>query len=156
MPIQINAFVDASHARNKVTCRSHTGILIHLNRAPIIWYSKAQRTVETSTFGAEFIALRIGTELIKSLRYKLRMMGVPIEGAANVLVDNESVVKNSTISSSTLQKKHNAICYHYVCEAVAAGCIRVAYVPSEENLADMLTKPMGATKLKTFAQRILY
>ncbi|MFN9979144.1 MAG: Ty1/Copia family ribonuclease HI, partial [bacterium] len=68
MPIQINAFVDASHARNKVTRRSHTGILIYLNRAPIIWYSKAQRTVETSTFGAEFIALRIGTELIKSLR----------------------------------------------------------------------------------------
>ena len=57
MPIQINAFVDASHARNKVTRRSHTGILIYLNRAPIIWYSKAQRTVETSTFGAECIAL---------------------------------------------------------------------------------------------------
>jgi hypothetical protein len=156
MPIQINAFVDASHARNKVTRRSHTGILIHLNRAPFIWYSKAQPAVETSTFGAEFIALRIGTELIKSLRYKLHMMGVPIEGAANVLVDNESVVKNSTISSSTLQKKHNAICYHYVCEAIAAGCIRGAYVTSEENLADMLTKPMGATKWKTFAQRILY
>jgi len=156
MPVQINAFVDASHARNKVTRRSHTGILIYLNTAPVIWYSKAQRTVETSTFGAEFIALKIGVELIKSLTYKLQMMGVPLDGPANVLVDNDSVVKNSTIPSSTLQKKHNSICYHFVREAVAAKCIRIAYIPSAENLADMLTKPMGATKLKAFVQRILY
>jgi len=65
MPIQINAFIDASHARNKVTRRSHTGILIYLNTAPVIWHSKAQKTVETSTFGAEFIALKVGIELIK-------------------------------------------------------------------------------------------
>jgi hypothetical protein len=39
MPIQINIFVNASHARNKVTRQSHTGILIYLNKAPIIWYS---------------------------------------------------------------------------------------------------------------------
>lgn len=156
MPVQINAFVDASHARNKITRRSHTGILIYLNKAPILWYSKSQRTIETSTFGSEFVALRIGTELIKSLRYKLRMMGVPLEGPANVLVDNNSVVKSSTIPSSTLAKKHVSICYHFVREAVAAGYIRIAFIPSEENLADMLTKPMGAMKLKTFCQRILY
>jgi len=123
---------------------------------PIIWFSKAQKTVETSFFGAEFIALKIGTELINSLRYKLQMMGVPIKGPANVLVDKDSVVKNSMVPSSMLQKKHNSICYHYVREAVAAKCIHIAFVPSNENLADMLTKPMGATKLKTFAQRILY
>jgi len=78
--------------------------LIYLNRAPIIWYSKTQKTVETSTFRSEFVALRIATEQIKALRYNLRMMGVPIENSANVLVDNETVVKNSTIPSSTLQR----------------------------------------------------
>jgi hypothetical protein len=49
--VQINAFADANHAGNKLTHRSHTGILIYLNRAPIIWYSKAQKTIELSTFG---------------------------------------------------------------------------------------------------------
>jgi hypothetical protein len=156
MAVQINAFIDASHARNKVTRHSHTGILIYLNKAPIIWYSKAQRTVETSTFGSEFVALRVGTELIKSLRYKLRMMGVPLEGPANVLVDNNSVVKSATIPKSTLQKKHVAICYHFVRKAVAANYIRIAFIPSEENLADMLTKLLGATKLKTFCNHVLY
>lgn len=47
--------------------------------------SDIQRTVETSTFGAEFVALKIGMELIKSICYKLRMTRVPLEGPANIL-----------------------------------------------------------------------
>jgi len=124
--------------------------------APIIWFSKAQRTVGTSNFGSEFIALKTGTELIKSLRYKLHMMGVPIKGPANVLVDNDSIVKNSTILSSTLQKKHHVICYHFVREAVASQIVHIAFIPSTENLADMFMKPLGAAKLKTLCQPILY
>ncbi len=71
MAVQINVFLDADHAGNKVTRRSQTGVLIYLNKAPIMWYSKAQKRVETSTFGSEFVALCIATELIKGLRYKL-------------------------------------------------------------------------------------
>jgi hypothetical protein len=155
-PVQLNVFVDANHARNKLTRRSQTGILLYLNKAPIMWYSKSQKTVEISTFGSESVALRVATEMIKGLRYKLRMMGIPLEGPANVLVDNETVMKNSTIPSSTLQKKHNAICYHCVREAVACGIIRVAHIPSDQNLADMFTKMLGATKLHAFCQQILY
>ena len=50
--VQINCFVDADHAGDVVSRRSHTGILINVNRAPVIWYSKRQNTVETSTFGS--------------------------------------------------------------------------------------------------------
>ena len=139
-PVQINAFVNASHARNKLVHRSQTGILIYLNKSPIIWYSKTQKTIETSTFGSEFVALQIATEMIKAMKYKLRMMGIPIEGAANVLVDNDTVMKNSTIPSSTLRGKHNSLCYHCVREAVACQILRIAYIPSDENLADMFTK----------------
>ncbi len=71
--ILISCFVDADHAGNQVTRRSHTGIIIFCNKAPIIWFSKRQNTVETSTFGSEFIAARIAVELIESLPYKLRM-----------------------------------------------------------------------------------
>jgi len=156
LPVQINCFVDANHAGNKLNRRSHSGILIYLNRSPTVWYSKSQKTVETSTFGSEFVALRIATELIKALRYKLRMFGIPIQGPANVLIDNETVMKNTSIPSSTLQKKHNAICYHYVREAVAAKVMRIAHIPTDQNLADMFTKVLGATKLKGFVQKILY
>jgi hypothetical protein len=153
----MNVFVDANHAGNKLNWRSHyTGILIYLNRSPTVWYSKSQKTVETSTFGSEFVALCVATKLIKALPYKLHMFGVPIDGATSVIVDNETVVKNSTILSSTLQKKHNAICYHFVREAVAAKIIRIAYIPTDQNLADMFTKILGAVKLKQLVQKILY
>ncbi len=63
--VEMYCFCDADHAGDKVTQRSHSGILIFLNRAPIKWYSKKQNTVETSTFGAEFVALQIAVELIE-------------------------------------------------------------------------------------------
>ena len=80
-------FVDADHAGNRVTLRSHTGVIIFVSMAAVIWYSKKQNTVETLTFGSEFIALRIAVELTETLRYKLRMFGVPISGPAQILLE---------------------------------------------------------------------
>ena len=76
--------------------RSHTGILVLLNKAPIMWYSKRQNTVETLTFGLEFIAMKTAIEMIEGLQYKLRMMDIKVNGTTNVFCDNESVVKNTT------------------------------------------------------------
>ena len=68
--VQITMFVDASHAANVVTRQSRTGVLIFVNRAPILWFSKKQTTIETSSFGSEFQALKVGIELLLGLRYK--------------------------------------------------------------------------------------
>jgi hypothetical protein len=152
----MNAFVDANHAGNKVTRRSHTGILIYLNCAPILWYSKAQNTVKSSTFGSEFIAMRILVELLESLRYKLRMMGIPIDGPTNTFCDNKSVVTNATVPTSTLKKKHNSIAYHRVREAVAAKILRITKVHTSENLADLLMKPLAGPQLKQLIQQLLW
>ena len=155
-PMTMTCFVDADHAGCRVTRRSHTGILIMLNRAPIMWYSKRQNTVETSTFGSEFIALKTAVEMIEGLRYKLRMMGIEVEGSTNVFCDNESVVKNTTRPESTLKKKHNAISYHRVREAQAAGIVRIAHEDGETNLADILTKCLPGPRLKQLIACILW
>ncbi|KAI2495965.1 Reverse transcriptase (RNA-dependent DNA polymerase) [Fragilaria crotonensis] len=118
--VTISCFVDANHAGNVITRRSHTGIIVYVQNAPIIWFSKRQNTVEASSFGSEFVALRTAKDIIVALRYKLRMFGVPIDGPANVFCDNNGVVKNTTIPESMLTKKQNAINYHVVREAVAA------------------------------------
>jgi hypothetical protein len=138
--VTTTAFVDASHAANKVTRRSHSGFIIFINRAPIMWYSKRQNTVESSTFSSEFIAMKVCVETIQALRYKLRMFGVPVDEPTKVLCDNESVVKNSTHIESTLNKKHNSIAYHYVRWCVAASVITIGWVNTHENLADSMTK----------------
>jgi hypothetical protein len=152
----ISCFVDADHAGNLVTRRSHTGVIIFCNKAPILWFSKRQNTVETSTFGSEFIAARIAVELIEGLRYKLRMFGIPIDGPANMYCDNSGVVINCTRPESTLQKKHNSIAYHRVREAVAAGTIRIAKEDSKTNIADLLTKPLNGPRLKDLCAKVLY
>jgi hypothetical protein len=142
----ISAFVDANHAGNKVTRHLHTGIIIYVQNALILWYSKRQNTVEAATFGCEMVAWRICKELIVAIRYKLRMFGVEIDGPANVFCDNRGIVKNVSIQESTLMKKHNAIYYHAVREAVAARILRVGKEDGETNLADLLTKVVTGQK----------
>ena len=139
-PIVMSCFVDANHAGDQVTRRSQTGFIIYLNNAPISWYSKKQNTVESSTFGSEFVAMRIAVEHIRALRYKLRMFGIPIDGPTNVFGDNESVVNSASRVDARLNKKHNAICFHTVREAAAAGWIRVGWEPTATNIADLFTK----------------
>jgi hypothetical protein len=155
-PIIMSCFVDADHAGNRVTRRSHTGIIIFCNRAPILWFSKRQNTVETSSFGSEFIAARIAVQLIEGLRYKLRMFGIPLQGPTNVYCDNQSVVTNASKPESTLRRKHNSIAYHRVREAAAAGTIQIAKEDHESNIADMLTKPVSGPRLKALCERVLF
>jgi hypothetical protein len=139
-----------------VTRRSHTGILIFIQKAPIIWYSKRQNTVEASTFGSEFIAMKTAIEQVEALRYKLRMMGIPIIGPTNVYCDNEAVFKNSTFPESVIKKKHNAIAYHRTREAQASGTVRIAWESGETNVADVLTKLLPGPRLRDLIRLILW
>ncbi len=83
--VSITAFVDASFAQNKKTRKSHPGFIIFANRDPITWFSKRQSTVETSTFSAEFMAMKSCINaIVEGLRFKLRMFGVPIDGPAHI------------------------------------------------------------------------
>ena len=154
--IQINCFVDADHAGDKITRRLQTGIILFGNSAPLIWYSKRQNTIESSTFGAEFVALRIATEMITSFCYKLQMFGIPLEGPAMVFCDNEAVYRNAAIVKSKLRQKHNSICFHLVREAVAAGKMVVSNIDRNENLADLLTKSVPGHRRKYLRSKIMF
>ena len=140
---RITAWVDADHAYDQVTRRSVSGIIIMING--MIWktYSKRQKTVESSTYGSELVAARIAVDLIIETRYTLRMLGVGIDGPTLMLGDNKSVVLNTSVPSSLLKKKHCAINYHRVREAIAAQIVRFIHIPSYKNIADCLTKPLA-------------
>jgi hypothetical protein len=153
--VQLNAFCDAAHATCLMTRRSTTGILIFLNGGPIKWYSKRQNTVESSTFGSEFVAMKIAVEMNDGIRYKLRMMGVPISGATNMFGDIASVIRNVTHPESTLNKRHNSIAYHKCRESVASGAVRVAFESGKANCSDGLTKALVGTPFRNFCRSVL-
>jgi hypothetical protein len=145
-PVIISAFVDADHAGNVITRRSQTGILIYVNNAPIIWYTKKQNTVEAATYGSEFVAARIAVELVEGLLYKLRMFGIPVELPINIFCDNRSVVNSSSRLEARLTKKHLGICFHRVRESCANGTTRVGKEDGMTNLSDLLTKMIEMPK----------
>ena len=136
----LRLYVDSDHAGDRLTRRSRTGFFIFLNMAPVMWLSKKQATIETSVFGSESVAMKVGVETLRGLRYKLRMMGVTIDGPSYVFGDNMSVIKNTSNPHSTLNKKSNSICYHFIREAAAAGEIMTGHIPSQNNPADVATK----------------
>ena len=155
--IDLRLFVDSDHAGDKRTRRSRTGYFIYLNSAPIAWMSKKQATIETSVFGAEFVAMKQGMEALHGIRYKLRMMGVPIAGPSYIQGDNMSVIHNTQRPESTLKKKSNEICYHAVRESVAMGESLTGHIATAENPADLATKIMQAGKKREhLVSKILY
>ena len=81
-------------------------------------------------------------EYIRGLRYKLRMMDIPVEGPTCIYGDNLFVLANTTIPDSTLKKKSQSIAYHFVREGVARDEWRTSYVNIHDNEADLLTKQL--------------
>jgi hypothetical protein len=132
--VRMTVYMDADHAYDLGTRRSITGILMMLNNMPIRWVSKSQKTVETSTYGSELVASRIATDFILEVRFMLRSLGVELDGPTLTLGDNMPVVLNTSVPSSFLKKKHNAIAYHCVREAIADKVMRFTYVKSDENI----------------------
>jgi Reverse transcriptase (RNA-dependent DNA polymerase) len=153
----ICAKVDADHTGDCVSQRSRTGFLVWINSAMVFWMSKKQTSVETSSFGSEFIAMKQCCKYIRGLWYKLRMMGIPCESPAFVYGDNQSVLANTTIPESVLKKKSQSIAYHFVREGSACDEWWTGYVSTHENESDLLTKvlPNGA-KRRGFVRNLLH
>jgi hypothetical protein len=127
-----------------------------MNRAPVVWYSKKQNTVESSTFGSEIVALKNAIELLKSIRYKLRKFGEPLLGPADIFCDNEAVVTNCSTPESTIKEKHHSIAYHHNRQAVASGMVRILKEDSKTNWADLFTKLLSEERRIFLVDRCMY
>jgi len=154
-PLATTLFIDSSHANDKETGRSITGCIAFVGQTPVSWISRRQSTVETSTYSAEFSALRTATEESISIWYMLRSLGIPVVERTKVFGDNLSVILSSTSDSAELKKKHTALSFHMVREAVAAEIIAPHHIPGYYNYADILTKAVETETFKRHAFNIL-
>ncbi len=84
------------------------------------------------------------------------MMGITVDKPAYVFGDNQSVLANTTAPGSTLKKKSNTIVYHFVREGCAPDGWRTAYINTDENVADLLTKPLAGPKQTKFVLMLLH
>lgn len=152
----ISVFHDANLYHCRVTGGAVTGILVMLNKTPVHWVSKRQSTVETATYGSEFVSGRASTDEIIEFRYALRMLGAPICGPSYLFGDNKSVVDSASIPDFNIKKRHLALCYHRMREAIAAGIIQYYHIDGKENPADVLTKSLPHPQLWKLMKPILH
>ena len=105
--VQTTHYVDANLHHDLATGKAVTAALHFLNQTPIYAYTKRQSTVETATYGSEFVAARTAVDQIIDIRTTLRYLGAPIRNKSYMLGDNRSVVTSSTIPNSTISKRHH-------------------------------------------------
>ena len=130
-------------------------VLHFVNQTPVEWFSKKQNTVETSTYGSEFVAARTATEKIINLRYTLRYLGVSLIQSV-LFGDNHSVVDSSAIPQSKFHKRHTIVSYHRVREAIAANIFQFYHINGDENPADILSKHWAYPKIWPMLQPLMF
>ena len=100
--------------------------------------------------------MKTGVETLRGIRYKLRMMGVEIDGPTYIYGDNQSAIYNTSKPESILKKKSNSICYHFIREAVAMKECLTTHIPTLKNFAGMLTKVLYGKKRKDQVGGVLH
>ena len=108
----------------------------------IDWRSKRQRTVALSSTEAEYMALTICLQSGLWLRSSLGQLTLPCPTPVVILGDNEGAISLMSNSSHHSRSKHINIRYHLICEHVDSGSFSVSWIPTVENTADILTKPL--------------
>ena len=154
--VTTSTYVDANLHHDQVTGKAVTACLHIVNATPSHWHTKRQATVETATFGSEFVAARIATDQIIDLRYTLMYLGVPVRSKSYMFGDNKSVVDSASIPTSTLSKKSTLASYHRVREAIAAGYIQFNWKDGKSNPADILSKHWEFANIWPLLQPLLF
>ena len=135
-------YVDASYARNNNTGKSQTGYVVKFGDGVVIWKSQSQTTVATSTTEAEYIALHALSIEIEWLRNLFEEIQRPLLNSTLVYEDNYSVIKIATNTTNKRRSKNYNVKYHRIRELINTKVINVQHIPSEKNIADLLTKPL--------------
>ncbi len=149
-PVQLTHYVDANLLHDILTGRSVTGCLHFVNATPIDWYTKKQTTVETATYSSEFVAAQTCVEQIIDLRMTLHYLGVQVNDKSYMFGDNESVVNSASFVHAKLNKRHNALAFHWVREAIASDYVDFHFLPGSQNPSDILSKHWGYAAVKDF------
>ena len=155
--LHIECFVDADFAglwghelpTDVHAAKSRTGYVILLNNCPILWTSKLQQLIATSTMHAEYVALSTACRDVIPLRELVlelsNVYNLPTDKPtikSTVYEDNEGALRlaNTELPRTTPRSKHYGIIYHWFREHVSNGTIEVVPIKTENQLADIFTK----------------
>jgi len=143
--LELYGYCDADYAGDIDTRRSTTGYVFTLNGGAISWQSKRQPTVAASTTEAEYMAAAAAVKEGLWLRKLLSDLTINIH-PINILADNQSAIKILRNPISSLRSKHIDVIHHFARERVMRNEVVFTYTPTNQMIADGLTKALGGDK----------
>lgn len=136
-------FVDADWAGDKNDRKSTSGYVFKIFGNTVSWCSRKQPTVSLSSTEAEYIALANGICEEKWLRSLLGELNIDCRGATTIYEDNQSCIKVAEEPKEHKRMKHIDVKYNFIRESIASGEFELKYVPTGDQVADIMTKGLN-------------
>jgi hypothetical protein len=152
--LSVSAYADADWGSDHTDRKSITGWVTMVNGDPVSWASKKQKVVSQSSCEAELYAEAAAINEIKWLRDLLSEIGLSAASVPVVYGDNQSTQELSKNGVKSERTKHIDIKYHFVTDEVSSGKVRLQWIPTTQQLADILTKALGRPQHEALCHQI--
>ena len=153
--VTVECYSDSDWASNPQDRRSISGYLACLGGTAIDWHSKRQPTVALSSAEAEYVAACFAGVEVVWLRRFIGDIGFTQKKSTQLSIDNQSAIAMIGAKGSEEKRKHISVKYHYVKQLAEKGILSIKWVKSEDNLADIFTKPLGIQPYKSLRNKIM-
>ncbi|CAK1579062.1 unnamed protein product [Parnassius mnemosyne] len=147
-------YSDSDYASDVDTRKSTTGYIFMMNGGPITWSSQKQKTIALSTTEAEFVAACEAAKEMIWLRQLMLDLGENCK-CVTMFIDNQSAIKLINNPVYHKRTKHIDVKYYFIREKVELGMIKINYVPSKDQLADILTKALSTQTFTYIRDQII-
>jgi len=152
---ELVGYCDADWGSDKDTRRSTTGYLFMLSGGSISWSSKLQPTVALSSTEAEYMAVSSAAQEAIFLRRLLDDLGFPQSGPTTIFEDNQGCIYLSENSGLQQRTKHIDLRYYFIRERIENGEVKLVYIRTDKQLADLLTKPLLRQRMVDLRDKVL-
>ena len=156
MKMQLHGFADSDWAGNGDHRRSVSGHIFMFGGGPVSWSSKTQKSVALSSCEAEYIALSAATQEAIYLRNILEQLEFPQHQATMIYEDNQGCIAISKNPVQLARTKHIDVRHHFIREKIHNKEINCEYISTTNQMADGLTKAVGAMKLEEFRKNVCW
>ena len=148
-------YSDSDFSRDKDTSKSVSGYVYILSGSPISWMSKQQREVALSSMESEYYAAGYAIQEAIWVDSLLEEMKMRIDKPMVIQDDNNSAILFSDHPTDHGKTKHIKRRYHFVREAVANKEVELVKISTDDNLADLFTKPLNVKRFQMLRDRML-
>lgn len=136
----LEGFVDADWAGDIVDRKSLSGYVFKIQGASVSWCTRKQTSVALSSAEAEYAALTMAVTEAIWIRGLLRDLGQQVADPTVIHEDNQACIRVAESDKPTRRMKHVDVRFHFVKNEIDNGTVRLLYVPSEDQIADVMTK----------------